>query len=93
MILLQAAIAAEFLLLVIFGIYLLIGFPLVITLLMKTYWKMSNQQEKINNKTPFYKDPYPFIFSIIVALGVLIGGFYIIIISFDKIFPEFGYLN
>ena len=93
MILLQAAIAAGFILLVIFGVYLLIGIPLLTMLLMKTYWKISNQQEKIKKKTPYYKDPYPFVISIVLALGVLIFGFYLFIISLDKIFPSFGYSN
>ena len=51
MILLQAAIAAGLVLIVVFGIYLLIGIPILTTVLMKTYWKISNQLEKISNGT------------------------------------------
>ena len=93
MILLQAAIAAGLVLLVIFGIYLLIGIPLLTMLFMRTYWKISNQHEKIKNKTAYYKDPCPFVISILPALGILIFGFYLFIISLDKIFPGFGYAN
>jgi hypothetical protein len=93
MILLQAAIAAGLILLVIFGVYMLIGIPLLTMLLMKAYWKISNQQEKIKNKIPYYKDTYPFILSVAVALSILIFGFYLFIILLDKVFPSFGYSN
>lgn len=93
MILLQAAIAAGFILLVVFGVYLLIGIPLLTMLFMKTYWKISHQHEKIKNKTAYYKDPFPFVISIVVALCILIFGFYLFIISIDKIFPNFGSSN
>lgn len=91
MILLQAAMAAGLVLLVIFGIYLLIGIPILTMVLMKAYWKISNQLEKISNGTPYYKDPFPFVISIVLSLAVLIFGFYLFIIFLDKFIPSFGY--
>ena len=93
MIFLQAAIAAGFILLIIFCIYLLIGIPFLTILFIKTYWKISNQQEKIKNKLPYYKDFFPFVMSIILSLVILLIGFYLLVILLDKIFPSFGYSN
>lgn len=93
MILLQAAFGTGLLLIGIFFVYLLIGTPLLSMLLMKMFWYASNQQEKIKNKIPYYKQPLPFAISIILALAILVFGFYLFMIWLDKIFPDWGYLS
>ena len=90
---LQAAMTAGFVLMIMFGIYMLIGIPLLTILFMKTYWKISNQQERIKNKVAYYKDPIAFVVSILFVFGILLLSFYLFVMSLDKIFPGFGYSN
>ena len=91
MILLQAAIAAGAVLVGIFGIFLLIGVPVFTMLFMKAYWKLSNQEEKIQNQLPYYKEPLPFLINIILAVCIVILGFYFFISILN--FPDFSYSN
>ena len=91
MILLQAAIAAGAVLVGKFGIFLLIGVPVFTMLFMKAYWKLSNQEEKIQNQLPYYKEPLPFLINIILAVCIVILVFYFFISILN--FPDFSYSN
>jgi len=89
MILLQAAMAAGFILLLTLGVFLLIGVPLLTGLFMRTYWKLSGKKQNIEKKTPYYKDILPFFLSILLSAVITLIFFYSLLILFDKLYPNF----
>jgi hypothetical protein len=93
MILLQAAIAAAFVLILVLILFLILGTIIFTPLLMKLYWKSSGNSENIVAKKPYHKDIFPFLISIIVSLIISVSLFYIFILFLDFLFPIFGYSN
>ena len=69
-VILQAAMAAGFLALVLYGVFIVLTIIFGSRLLMRMYWKLTNQIEKITNKTPYYKDLFPFLISVIISISV-----------------------
>jgi len=84
-------IAGGYILVGFLGIYLLIGVPILTGLFMKWYWRLSNKQYHIESNTPYYKDVFPFLVILILALVILICSFYLLIRFFDFLFPATGY--
>ncbi len=93
MVLLQAAMAAGFILFICLGIFILIGVPFLTAISMKIFWRLSGKHENIKNKIAYYKDTFPFVISVLRSFVTVIMIFYFLIILFDKIFPGFGYSN
>ena len=90
MILLQAAMAAGLILIVIFGVILLIGIPLLTGFFVKLFWRVTNKSENIENKVAYYKDKWPFVISVWVSFFILATMFYLLILWFDKSFSGFS---
>lgn len=90
MILLQAAIAAGLFLVILLGIFLLVGVPILVGVLMKFVWRRLNKEEYITNKTPYYKDPVWFFLSVLVSIVILGYVFYLLLVLFDKLNPGWG---
>jgi len=93
MFLLQAAIAGKIVLIILFGLFLLIGIPILTSVLMKLYWTITGKKDNIKNGKAYYKDFIPFLSILIFSTVALILLFYLLIILFDKAFPSFGYSN
>jgi hypothetical protein len=93
MILLQAAIAAGFILILVLIIFLILGVIIFTPLLMKLYWKLSGNSENIIAKKPYHKDIVTFLSSIIISVVISISLFYLFVLFLDFIFPSFGYSN
>ena len=93
MVLLQAAMIGGMILVIFFGVFLLIGIPVLTGIFMKWFWRLIGKKENIENKVLYYKDPLPFIISIIFSIFILGSIFYLLIIWFDKAFPNWGYYN
>jgi formate hydrogenlyase subunit 3/multisubunit Na+/H+ antiporter MnhD subunit len=93
MILLQAAIAAGFFLILILLLFLIIG-PIILTpLLMKLYWELSRNGENIKTKKTYHEDIIPFLLSIIISIIISVSLFYLFVLFLDFLFPSFGYSN
>lgn len=82
--------AAGLVLIVLFGAFLLIGMPLLIRVLMKFFWKIQDKKEYLKNKTPYYKDPLLFLTTIVLSLVILGYLFYLLLILFDRLYPNWG---
>ena len=93
MILLQGAIAGSFIIVICFGFFLLVGVPILTSLLMKLYWRVAGKKEKIKSGKTYYKDFIPFISIIIFSMVALILLFYLLIILFDYAVPSYGISN
>ena len=93
MILLQAMMMGGLILLISLGGFLLFGIPLLTGLFLKSFWKLTNQRQKIADNIPYYKDPLPFIMAIGISFIILLGLFDLLIIWLDKAFPTSGYFN
>lgn len=87
--LLQAAIGAGFLLLIIFCLYLAIGTVVFTSLFIYMYRRISGKTQMIKEKVPFNKETIPFLISLTLSVIILIVGFYYLILLFDKTFPDF----
>ena len=88
MILLQAAMAMGFILLVGLGLFLAIGTPLLVTLFMKLYRKVYRKNGILNNDLPYYKEPLPFFVSIVIAVFILIVAYYWLTMLFFYFNPD-----
>ncbi|MFL5810448.1 MAG: hypothetical protein ACJ749_13065 [Flavisolibacter sp.] len=93
MVLLQAAMSGGFVLIIVFGVFFIIGTPVLTRQFIRTYWKLKGKSQHFINTEPFYKDPFPFLISILLSISVLIGFCYLMIILFDALLPNFGYFN
>jgi hypothetical protein len=93
MILLQAAMLGGFLLFAFLCITLVTGTPLLTGLFMKVYWRFANKKDNIINGKAYYKEPIPFVLSIILSISLLIAFVYLLIVLFDKLNPDYGYFN
>lgn len=87
MILLQAAMAGGFLMMVFLGLLLLAGVPILTTILMRVYRKATGKNDRA--KKEFYKDIIPFISIVIFSLIALLLLFYLLVILFDSVIPSF----
>ena len=87
MILLQAAMAGGFLMMVFLGLLLLAGVPILTTILMRVYRKSTGKNDRA--KKEFYKDIIPFISIVIFSLIALLLLFYLLVILFDSVIPSF----
>ena len=76
MILLQAAMAAGLILVILYCIFLIIGTPFLVGLFMKGYWRLVGKKNNITDGKPYYKEPLPFVLSVILCLAMLTGLFY-----------------
>jgi uncharacterized protein involved in cysteine biosynthesis len=92
-VLLQAAMAGGFVLFAFLCITLVIGTPLLRGLFMKVYWRLADKKDNITNDKPYYKEPVPFVLSIILSISLLIGFVYLLIVLFDRLNPNYGYFN
>jgi hypothetical protein len=88
MVLLQAAMLGEFILVVFYGIFLIIGTILLTGLFMKSYWTLNGKGQNLIQGKPYYKEPLPFFISIILSIAITTGVFYFILVLFDKAFPN-----
>ena len=86
MILLQAAMAGGFLMMVFLGLLLLAGVPILTTILMRVYRKATGKNDRA--KKEFYKDIIPFISIVIFSLIALLLLFYLLVILFDSVIPS-----
>jgi hypothetical protein len=89
-ILLQAAIAAGFFLFILFGAFLLIVTPKLVGLLMKFIWRRQNKEDYLKNNTPYYKDPVLYFPCLILSIIILSYMFYLLLLLFDKLIPNWG---
>jgi uncharacterized membrane-anchored protein len=88
MILLQAAMAMGFVLLVGLIVFLAIGTPLLVILFMKLYRSSYQENREKSDRLPYYKEPIPFILSILVALFVLIVIYFLLVDMFFYFNPD-----
>jgi len=93
MVLLQAAMLGGFVLFVFLCITLVIGTPLLTGLFMKVYWRFAHKKDNIADGKPYYKEPLPFVLSILLSISLLIGFVYLLIVLFDRLNLNFGYFN
>jgi uncharacterized membrane protein len=89
MILLQAAIAAGAVLTIILGVVLLIGVPVLTSILMQLFRKNNGTPKG----TPYYKEPALLIPSLLIAASVTIALFWLLILLLDELLPSYGYSN
>ena len=89
MILLQAAMAAGLILLIVFLVFILIGTFILTRLFLNIYWKLSGKSQNIEAKIPYYKDLLPFLLTIIMSVIITSFIFYLLLILFDKLYPNF----
>ena len=87
MVLLQAAMAGGFLMMIFLGLLLLVGVPILTTILMRVYRKATGKNDKA--KKEFYKDIIPFISIVIFSILALLLLFYLLIILLDSVVPSF----
>lgn len=90
MILLQAAIGAGIFLMFLFGILLIVGVPLITTLLLK-FWNKRSIEREAQLAKPNYKKPGNWgniITAIIVGILIMIILFVIIIVILEGLFPS-----
>jgi uncharacterized protein involved in cysteine biosynthesis len=80
MILLQAAMLGGFVLFAFLCITLVIGTPLLTGLFMKVYWRLADKKDNIAGGKPYYKEPLPFVLSIILSISLLIGFVYFLVV-------------
>lgn len=88
MILLQAAIAMGFVLLVGLIVFLAIGTPLLVILFMRLYRRLYKQNSQKFDRLPYYKEPIPFILSILVSLSVLKFIYFLLVDLFFYFYPD-----
>ena len=93
MILLQAAIAGGAVLLFLFGLFMLIGAPILTVLLMKIIRKILAKENLIQNKKPYFKNLLLYFLCLIFSIILLGLIFYLLLFLFDKFNPNFGYFN
>ncbi|HEY4788639.1 MAG TPA: hypothetical protein VIH57_21460 [Bacteroidales bacterium] len=93
MILLQAAMAAGAVLLIYLGVLLVIVVPILTGLLMRFSWRIFGKQDYIKNGIPYYKDHLLYFLCLLVSIGITLLLFYLSLILFDKLNPDFGYHN
>jgi uncharacterized protein involved in cysteine biosynthesis len=93
MILLQAAMLGRFVLFAFLCITLVIGTPFLTGLFMKVYWRLADKKDNIAGGKPYYKEPLPFVLSIILSISLLIGFVYLLVVLFDKLNPDYDYFN
>jgi len=91
MILLQAAIAAGFFLAIFFIIFLMIGVPLLVGTFMRWSWRVFKKVDYLRNNMPYYKDPVLFFPCLVVSIIILCCSFYLLILLFDKLNPNWGW--
>jgi hypothetical protein len=87
MIMLQAAMAGGFLMMVFLGLLLLAGVPILTTILMRLYRKSSLKKDR--GKKEFYQDIIPFISIVFFSITTLLFLFYLLIILLDGVVPSF----
>lgn len=90
MVILQAGIAGGFLIIILFGIYLLVGLPLLTGMFMKFVWRRLNKEKLITNNTPYYKDPIWFFPRLLLSIVILGYVFYLLLILVDQLYPGWG---
>ena len=83
MIILQASMIFGTLFLILFGVFLLIGIPLLTRFLMKTIWRILGKEDFLKNKTPYYKDPFLYFSILISSIIVLSLIYYKLIMRLD----------
>lgn len=88
MILLQAAMAMGFVLIVGLFVFLAIGTPLLVILFMKLYRSVYKKTKEKSEDLPYYKEPIPFILSVLVALIVLIVIYFLLVDMFFYLNPD-----
>jgi len=88
-ILLQSAMAAGAFFYFIIIIFLIVGLPPLIGLFMWSYWKLTKKRQNIINRLPYYREPIPFIISIVLSLAALLGLLILLAFLFDKYSPNF----
>lgn len=93
MFLLQSALSVISVLLVFLCIMLVIVTPLLTGIFMRAYWKLADKTHNIIENKPYYKEPLPFLFSIILSVSLIIGFFLLLILLLDKIDPGWNYFN
>ncbi len=91
MILLQAAIAAGMVLVLILAIFIIIGTPILTGFFMRVIWKKTGKEENIENKIPYYKDLLLFLISVIFSIVIILIIFFLMLILFDKLYPDFSF--
>lgn len=91
MVLLQAAMLGGFILMVFYGAFLVIGTIFLSGVFMKTYWRLINKGQNITDGKPYYKEPLPFLISVILSIVMLSGLFYFLLTLFDKTFDNFRF--
>lgn len=91
--LLQAAMMAGYMLFIGLCVFLIVGVPLLTALLMRSYWKIRARDQNDFDKQPFYKEPLPYLVSIIISIVILFGVFCLLIVILDKIFPNVLYYS
>lgn len=91
MILLQAEVAAGmFLFYIALPVFVLTVTPILVGIFMRIVWRRQGKQEYIKNKMPYYKDPLLFFPLLILSMIIACIFFYLLLILFDKLFPEAG---
>jgi len=87
MILMQAAIAGGIVLAILLGLLLLIGVPVLVTLLMRLYWKVAGKKDSVKKKR--YKEIIPFISIVIFSIVALLLLFYLLVKLLSGVYPSF----
>lgn len=84
MVLLQAAMMAGFVVILGYAILLIIGTPILIGFIMKGYWRLTKRALDFGKQTPYYKEPIPFLISIVISVGIITGLCYCLFLLLFK---------
>ncbi|MCD6012434.1 MAG: hypothetical protein K0Q79_2296 [Flavipsychrobacter sp.] len=90
---LQAAMGFGYVVVLIFGLLILVGVPILTRLFMEYIWRKKGKRKFIEKKTPYYKDPIWFILCMITSFVIVTIVFFFVLIFFDKLFPQYGFYN
>ena len=93
MILLQAAIPGSFMIAICLGVFLLVGVPILTSVLMNLYGRLAGKKEKAKSGKAYYKSVIPFVSIIVFSIMSLLLLFYLLIILFDEAVPSYGFSN
>ena len=88
MVLLQVVMVAEFLLVICLCVFLIVLTPPLTGLLMKAYWRSIDKKQNIADNKLYYKEPIPFLISVVISIVALLGAFYLLLILLQIIFPD-----
>lgn len=83
MILLQANMFPGAFILVIFGVFLLFGIPVLTGISMKILWRVSGKIHYIKENIPYHKDPIRFFPSLLYSIVTLSVIYYKLIVLVD----------